>query len=117
MSPSARKKLLAIQKDKLKNKYIKPNPSLYQAEMEYFQHTQYFNHKKVIPPQVPKEYQIRQNSKIQIESKETIDGHRRHFSSIQTQRNSSQSKTSEIQKFFQAQRGMQSTHLFLRDST
>lgn len=92
MSPSARKKLLSLQKEKLKNKYIKPNPNLYQAELEYFQQTQYFNHKKVTSPQGPKDYQRRQNSKIQIDNREVQVDHKRHLSSIQTQRNSSQSK-------------------------
>ena len=105
MSPSARKRLLAIQKDKLKNKWIINAPNLYKPEIDYFQQTQYFNNKKINPSQVQKEYQIRQNSKLQLDSKEGNDGHKRHFSSLQTQRNNIQGKTTEGKNNLQAQRG------------
>lgn len=97
MSPSARSKILAAQKDKLMHKHVqnKPMTSVLRQPLEGFylpgaQDTGTFLQSHVVKDEI-----AFQNHRFTIGNAEVVETHRRHYSSLQAARNTLQTKAPE----------------------
>mmetsp|Transcript_15872 Transcript_15872/g.18381 ORF Transcript_15872/g.18381 Transcript_15872/m.18381 type:complete len:183 (+) Transcript_15872:197-745(+) len=97
MSPSARSKILAAQKDKLMHKHVqnKPMTSVLRQPLEGFYLPGAQDTGTFLQSHLAKDEIAFQNHRFTIGNAEVVETHRRHYSSLQAARNTLQTKAPE----------------------